>query len=62
MKLNPVIVDDEELARKNLEMLLERDEVTWKLNTLEGETIRRLTLVSRKIFGKVIGIKEIIVN
>jgi hypothetical protein len=34
----------------------------WEALTLKGRKINRLTLISRKILGKVIGIKKILID
>ena len=47
---------------RNFEMQLTRDGDDWLLETLEGEQINKLTLIARRIFGKIIGISEIEVN
>ena len=41
---------------------LKRTNDKWHLETLNGTRIHKLRLVSRKIFGRVVGIKRIVVN
>lgn len=50
------------MTYKNFEMRFARRGKTWELQTSKGEKIHRLTLVSRTIFGRVVGIGEIQVN
>lgn len=48
---------------RNFEMQLVRDDDTnWSLQTMDGDQIDKLTLLSRRILGKVIGIGAIKVN
>ena len=44
---------------RSLSMQLKRDGNSWKLFTMDQRPIRRLKLVSRIIFGRLIGIKQI---
>jgi len=41
---------------------LTRDDAGWLLRTENGITIENLNMKSRKIFGQVVGIKEILIN
>ena len=46
----------------DLELNLRRDGDTWYLEDERGNRIRKAVLKSRKFFGKIIGIKEIIIK
>ncbi len=47
---------------RDLEIFLKRNGDRWFLETGKGKNVKKLILKSKKFFGKVIGIKEIIIK
>ena len=56
------LVDGISNRYKDLEIYLKRNRNKWFLETSNGQRIRKLILKSKKFFGKVIGIKEIVIK
>lgn len=56
------LVDGISNRYKDLEIYLKRNRNKWFLETSNGQRVRKLILKSKKFFGKVIGIKEIVIK
>ena len=56
------LVDGISNRYKDLEIYLKRNRDNWYLEKNNGQRVKKLILKSKKFFGKVIGIKEIIIK
>lgn len=50
------------MSYRAVKLRIQLQDSQWRLLTLDGEHIETLRLVSRIVFGRIIGIREIIVN
>ncbi len=56
------LVDGISKRYKDLEIYLKRNSDDWSFETRDGKRVKKLVLKSKKFFGKIIGIKKIIIK